>query len=94
MFKTDKHRLYERLDAEINYLREQNKDLMDRLLALTEKETYREIKYNENQDALQKKELELIRTTDPVILKDKREKEAKEDELVNIQLRQMMTGEA
>ncbi|MBP9694609.1 MAG: hypothetical protein KBE16_07880 [Alphaproteobacteria bacterium] len=84
--------LLKRLQSEVDYLRDQNKMLMDRLLLITDKPAYREQKHNESIERAQVVELERYKHMSPVELEQMHQKDFEKKKIEGVLLRQMMTG--
>lgn len=81
-----------RLQSEVDYLREQNKMLMDRLLLLTDRPAYKEQKAFEAQERAQMVELEKYKNMTPDQIESRQKQEAEKETVKNTLLRQIMTG--
>lgn len=84
--------LMQRLQDEVQYLRTQNQQLLDRLMVLTDRNAYVETKHQESVGRREAIELEKYRGMSTDEIKEKVAQEQKENEIVNIQLSQMFTG--
>lgn len=86
--------LLTRLQDEVVYLRTQNHQLLDRLMVLTDRNAYVETKHQESVARREVIEIEKYRGMTSDEIKERVAKEKKEDEIVNEQLKQMMTGQS
>lgn len=93
MFGLKSKILLSRLQSEVEYLRNQNQQLMDRLLALTDKTAYQQIKQDQQYDKAQDIEMAKVKRIHPDILAEKEKREAEGDRMQSIMLKQMFTGE-
>lgn len=84
--------LLKRLQSEVDYLRNQNQQLMDRLLLITDKPAYREQKHNEMQERAQVVEIEKYKNMSATELEVMHQKESEKKKVEGILLRQIMTG--
>lgn len=85
--------LLNRLQSEVDYLREQNKQLLDRILALTNSALYDKVKVSESRDLEKKIQQEKISKMTPEDIRQEM-KIAEEDKykqnILNLQLGQML----
>ena len=88
--------LINRLQSEVDYLREQNKLLMDRLVSMTDQRAFDQIKRHEYQIHQNKvEEIKAEKMTEFEIAQEKKKEQEKAyaDKILNIQLSQMTRGE-
>ncbi len=84
--------LLSRLSDEVVYLRSQNNMLLERLMVLTDRNAYKEMQYQQSNRNKEVAEIEKYRGMTSDMIKEQESKEKKENEIVAIQLKQMMTG--